>query len=96
VVASFARRIECTARQTRGDAVRVTVVGGLNLDGTSWSMTEAEAIREIESGRGKFYCDVYGQSYLVVVGTDKSGVKFLKAAIDADSPTCLLRLPECR
>jgi hypothetical protein len=37
-----------------------------------------------------------GQAYLVLVARDASGVKFLKAAIDADSPTCLLRLPDCR
>jgi isocitrate lyase len=55
-----------------------------------------DAIREIEAGRTKFYCDVLGQSYLVVVGTDKTGAKFLKTAIDSDSPDCLLRLPRCR
>jgi hypothetical protein len=59
-------------------------------------MSESEAILEIETGRTKFYCDVLGQSYLVVVGTDKSGAKFLKTAIDPDSPDCLLRLPRCR
>jgi hypothetical protein len=73
----------------------VTRVGGLNSDGSPWSMEEAQAIRDIEAGRSKFYCDIYGQSYLVVVGTDKSGAKFLKAAIDGDSPACLLRLPDC-
>jgi hypothetical protein len=96
VAPSSARRIECIARQPRGGGARVTRVGGLDSDGTPWSMTEAQAIREIETGKMKFYCDVYGQSYLVVVGTDKSGVKFLKGAIDGDSPACLLRLPECR
>ena len=93
---SSARRIECIARQTGGEGARVGRIGGLNSDGTPWSVSEAQAIQEIESGKTKFYCDVYGQSYLVVVGTDRSGIRFLKAAIDGDSPACLLRLPECR
>jgi hypothetical protein len=71
-------------------------IGGGNADGTAWAMTEAEAIREIEAGRMKFYCDASGQSYLVVVASGKSGAKFLKAAIDGDTPACLLRLPRCR
>jgi hypothetical protein len=96
VAGSSARRIECIARQVRGGSARVERVGGLNADSTPWSLNEAQAIREIEAGTTKFYCDAYGQSYLVVVGTDRSGVKLLKAAIDGDSPECLLRLPDCR
>jgi hypothetical protein len=91
-----ARRIECIRQHDSGKSTRITHVGGSNADGTPWGMSESEAIREIEAGRAKFYCDVLGQSYLVVVGTDRSGAKFLKTAIDPDSPDCLLRLPRCR
>lgn len=91
-----AHRIECIRQRESGKSARVAYIAGSNSDGTSWGMEESEAIREIEAGKRKFYCEVLGQSYLVVVGTDKSGAKFLKAAIDPDSPDCLLRLPRCR
>jgi isocitrate lyase len=91
-----ARRIDCIREHDSGKSARITHVGGTNVDGTPWEMSESEAIREIEAGRTKFYCDVLGQSYLVVVSTDKSGAKYLKTAIDADSPDCLLRLSRCR
>jgi hypothetical protein len=91
-----ARRIECIKQRDSGKNARVAYIAGLNTDGTPWGMQESEAIREMEAGSTKFYCDVLGQSYLVVVGTDKSGAKFLKAAIDSDGPDCLLRLPRCR
>lgn len=91
-----ARRIECIKQRDSGKNARAAHIAGFNSDGTPWGISEAEAIREIEAGGMKFYCDVLGQSYLVVVGTDKSGAKFLKAAIDLDGPDCLLRLPRCR
>jgi hypothetical protein len=91
-----ARRIECIRQRDSGKSTRIAHVEGSNVDGTPWGMSESEAIREIESGRTKFYCDVLGQSYLVVVGTAKSGGKFHKPAIDSDSPDCLLQLPRCR
>ena len=90
-----ARRIECIRQHDGGKSPRISHVGGSNADGAPWAMPESEAIREIEAGRAKFYCDVLGQSYLVVVGIDKAGAKFLKTAIDSDSPDCLLRLPRC-
>jgi hypothetical protein len=91
-----ARRIECIRVSDGGKSPRITHIGGFNADRTPWRMSQSDAIREIESGRAKFYCDVLGQSYLVVVGTaDKAGVKFLKTAIDPDTPDCLLRLPRC-
>ena len=91
-----ARRIECIRQDEGGKSPRISHVGGSNADGTPWAMPESEAIREIEAGRAKFYCDVLGQSYLVIVGIDKAGGKFLKTAIDADTPDCLMRLPRCR
>jgi hypothetical protein len=91
-----ARRIECIRQRERGKSARVAYIAGFDSDGTPWGMQESEAIREIEAGTRKFYCDMLGQSYLVVVGADESGAKFLKAAIDSDSPDCLLRLPRCR
>ena len=91
-----ARRIECIRLRDGGKSAPITHVGGSNADGTPWGMPAREAIREIETGRTKFYCEVLGQSYLVVVGTDNEGAKFLKTAIDSDSPDCLLRLPRCR
>jgi isocitrate lyase len=90
-----ARRIECIRQDDGRKGPRISHVGGSNADGTPWAMPESEVIREIEAGSTKFYCDVLGQSYLVVVGTDKAGAKFLKTAIDSDSPDCLLRLPRC-
>jgi hypothetical protein len=91
-----ARRIECIARQNHEGSERIALIGGTCADGKPWSMSEAEAIREIEAGRAKFYCEVSGQAYLVLVARDAAGAKFLKAAIDADTPECLLRLPRCR
>jgi hypothetical protein len=91
-----ARRIECIKERDRGPNSRIAYIGGLNSDGAPWGMSESEAIREIEAGSAKFYCDVLGQSYLVVVGIDKAGAKFLKTAIDSDRPDCLMRLPRCR
>jgi hypothetical protein len=91
-----ARRIECVSQHDSGESARIAHIGGFNADGTPWGMSEGEAIREIEAGRTKFYCDVHGQSYLVMVSTDKSGAKFLKTAIDSESPDCLLQLPRCR
>jgi hypothetical protein len=90
-----ARRIDCIEQHDRGKSARIAAISGFNADGTAWKMSESEAIREIEAGRTKFYCDMEGQAYLVVVGFDRSGAKFLKTAIDSDRPDCLLRLPRC-
>jgi hypothetical protein len=90
-----ARRIECTGKGTRDGSRRIMYVGGSSKDGTRWKILHEDAIRNIESGKASYYCDTGGQSYLVIVATDKSGAKFLKAVIDGDAPDSLLKLPDC-
>jgi uncharacterized protein DUF3892 len=83
------RRITCATRKGR----RLVEVGGNEAEG--WRMSVERAIRAIESGEQVLYCTIGDQSYLVMVGLDGSGAKFLKTMIDEDEPSCLLQLPDC-
>ena len=89
-----ARRIECTGKETRDGTRRITHIGGSSKDGARWKLSREDAVRDIESGKTSYYCDIGGQSYLVIVAKDKSGAKFIKAVIDGDVPECLLKLPD--
>jgi Protein of unknown function (DUF3892) len=90
-----ARRIDCTSKKTRDGSRRITHIGGSGADGARWKISHEDAVRDIESGKRRYYCDAGGQSYLVVVDKDKSGAKFIKSVIDGDAPDCLLKLPDC-
>ena len=90
-----ARRIECASRRARDGSQRITHVGGSGKDGARWKISHEDAVRGIESGNASYYCDAGGQSYLVIVASDKAGAKFIKTVIDGDVPDSLLKLPEC-
>ena len=73
---------------------RISHIGGLNIDGTRWILTEDDAIKSIEDGRYELYVSVNGKSVDVVVA--KHGErKYLKTQSDGYSPNNLLNLSEC-
>jgi hypothetical protein len=65
------------------------------IGGSNWSLTEDQAIRNIESGTEGYFVSVNGQSVDVVVA-QHNGRKYLKTTADGYAPNNLLSLPECQ
>jgi len=89
-------RITCITK--RGDHYnaheRISSVGGVNADNTSWSLTEDKAIKSIEDRTYEFYVSVNGKAVDVVVATHNNR-KYLKTTADSYSPNNLLNLQDC-
>ena len=81
-------------REHQNPHERITRIGGVNANGTRWSLSESEAIAGIESGQWRFYVSVQGKSVSVVVAIHL-GRKYLKTEADDYAPNNLLSLPEC-
>jgi hypothetical protein len=75
--------------------LRLSFIGGVNLDGAHWRISEAEAIAAIEEGRWDFFTETAGRLHPVVIAVSKYGQKYLKGASDGLQPESLLTLPEC-
>jgi len=87
--------IKCIDRTKQYDPHnRITHIGGFK-DGKNWSLSQEEAIKRIESGKNKFWLDVGGVSFWIVVSTNSSGDKYIKSNVDKEHPETLLFLPEC-
>jgi uncharacterized protein DUF3892 len=88
-------RITCVnKREHHNPHERITNVGGLHSDGTTWKMTEQTAIVGIEQQQWKLYVSVGGKRVWVVIATH-FGRKYLKTEADGYAPNNLLSLPEC-
>jgi hypothetical protein len=88
-------QITCISKTNRLDPhERIHSVGGRNGDGTTWKLTEQDAIAAIEQGRWNFWVIAQGRSVWVIVATH-SGHKYLKTEADNFRPDNLLSLPEC-
>ncbi len=75
---------------------RILRIGGINQNGTRWSMSQEKAIADTQSGTYKFYVAVSPQkSVWVIVATSPYGHLYLKTEADGDQPNNLLELPEC-
>lgn len=74
---------------------RITHIGGRNQNGTSWRLTQEEAIKGIEEGKWAFYVSRGGQAVNVIVAVSRYGNKYLKTSSDGEQPNNLLSLPEC-
>jgi hypothetical protein len=92
---AFSVEIKCVNKQPRNDPhERISHVGGVNEDGTRWSLSLDEAIAGIEAGKWTFWTKGGGKIADVVIATH-SGNKYLKTAADKVQPDNLLALPEC-
>lgn len=95
-VQTITARIRCVNKSDRYNPhERITHVGGVNLDGSRWKLTQPNAIAGVESGKYAFFVEVDGDRVNVVVRVSRFGNKYLTTEADGDMPNNLLSLPEC-
>jgi hypothetical protein len=88
-------RIECINKTPRQDPhLRIENVGGVNGDGSRWTMSESEAITAIKNDTYSFYVNVGGQTVNVIIAYHE-GHPYLKTEADGLQPNNLLSLDEC-
>ncbi len=89
-------QVTCIKKSNRQSAhEHIQTIGGINANGTRWSLTEADAIAGIESGKWRFWVSANGKSVWLIVSTSAAGNKYLKTQNDGEAPNNLLSLPEC-
>ena len=89
-------RVSCITRIPRKEPFdRITHLGGTNVDGTRWKVSEERAILDIKQGDWEFYVHVGTQQVSVVVARSQAGDDYVKTAADRYRPDNLLSLPEC-
>lgn len=90
-------RIDCVNKTDRTSPhERISHVGGPNVDGTRWRLTETAAIEGIETGKWTFHVERPAGHEVAVVVATRLGRKYLKTSADGEQPDNLLSLPECR
>jgi Protein of unknown function (DUF3892) len=75
---------------------RITHVGGSNVNGTPWRLTQQDAIQGIDAQKWQFYVRKGGLPVDVIVETSRYGHRYLKTRPDGEQPNNLLSLAECR
>ncbi|MGQ5910637.1 DUF3892 domain-containing protein [Serratia sp. IR-2025] len=89
-------QVTCIRKSDRQNAhERIQAIGGVNADGTRWSLPQADAIAGIEAGSWRFWVTANGHSVWVIISTSAAGNKYLKTQNDGEQPNNLLSLPEC-
>ena len=75
---------------------RIIAICGLMPDGSHWTLTQEQAVSQIEDGACAFYIErVGGRRSDVIVAMDLQGHKYLKTVADGQQPDQLLHLPAC-
>ncbi len=89
--------IRCIAKTERTSAhERIRAIGGVSSDGSRWTLTQHQAISQIEDGTSMFYIETpRGKRFDVIVAVDVHADKYLKTVSDREQPEKLLSLPNC-
>jgi hypothetical protein len=86
--------ISCVNKWDRqNEHERIQNVGGANLNGARWKLSEDEAIQGIDSGRWAFFVRYPVEVDVVVAQHGER--KYLRTDPDKTKENNLLRLPEC-
>jgi hypothetical protein len=89
-------RVQCINKTNRTSAhERIRDIGGMNPNGTTWKLTESQAIRDIKNGTYSFYVERPAGHRVRVIVAQRLGVEYLKTEADGEQPDNLLALPEC-
>lgn len=90
-------RIRHVVRTDRPSAhEQIQAICGIKPDGSHWSLTQDEAISQVEDGVSVFYVERPGGRRLdVIVAMDFHAHKYLKTVADGEQPDELLYLPNC-
>jgi len=88
--------IKCVNKSDRYNPhERIIAIGGVNLDGSNWKLSQQDAVRDIETGKYQFFVKAGGRIVDVIVAVSRYGNKYLKTVSDGDHPNNLLSLYEC-
>ena len=88
--------VSCINKQERYNPwERITHIGGVNLDGTRWKLSQEQAIEYIENGKYQFFVKPGYREVDVIVAKSQYGHKYLKTESDGRDDNNLLSLPEC-
>lgn len=90
-------RIRCVVKADRTRVHQcIRAIGGINADGSLWTLTQDKAILQIEDGTSVFYIErPKDHRFDVIVAVDADGNKYLRTVADRDQPEQLLQLPVC-
>jgi Protein of unknown function (DUF3892) len=84
-------RVTCITRHGN----RISEIGCTDSDGKFVKISLETAIQSIELGERVFYVIFDEQAYLLIIGRDNAGNKFLKTVRDDHEYSSLLRLGDC-
>lgn len=73
---------------------RFSYIGGVNMDGSEWKVTQDWIVEGIETGAWNFTVAVDGRRVPVMVVESSTGHKYIKTETDGEQPDSLLCLPE--
>ena len=90
-------RIRCVDKGDRTPVHEcIRAIGGINIDGSRWTLTQDKAILQIEDGTSAFYLErPRDHRFDMIVATDGHGNKYLRTVADTDQPEQHLQLPVC-
>ncbi len=89
--------ISCITKSDRFNPhERITHIGGQNRGGSTWKLTQHDAIQGIKNRQWEFYALRGGRIVDVIVATSPFGHEYLKTVDDGEQPDNLLSFPECK